>query len=74
MVVPELKLSQVAVQVLLADGMIDAVAPAFHDREEAFDRVAVIVAPDVFTGTVGCRFMAAFELFANRRYRRSSHP
>src|SRR3954467_10544487 len=48
MVVPEFKLTQVAVQVLLADGMIDAVQAALHSREKPLNSIAMHVTACVF--------------------------
>ena len=52
-VVPEIELAKVAVQVLLAAMMIDALQAALeHRKEEAFNGVRMNVATDVFLGAV----------------------
>jgi len=53
MVVPEIKLSSVAMQMGFTDVMIDAVDPTLEDREEIFDRVGMPeVGTDIFLGAV----------------------
>lgn len=39
--VAEIELSEVAMQVRLADVLVNAVHPAFQDREETFDGVGM---------------------------------
>lgn len=55
MVIPELELTQVAVQVFFADRMVYAVQATFHDGEETLYRVAVRVAANVLAVAVNRR-------------------
>ena len=48
-VVAELILRKIAVQVLFADRMVNAVDTALHDGEEAFNGVAVNISPRTYS-------------------------
>src|SRR5690348_8791435 len=52
MVIAEVEFSKVAVQMLLAAMLIDALHAALEDRKEAFDRVRMHKAATVFTASV----------------------
>jgi hypothetical protein len=58
LVVSEIEFGQIALQVLLADVVIRPRNAALKDREVAFDRIGVGIAPDVFADTVVDRLMA----------------
>ena len=64
-VVAELKLAQVAVQVFLADAVIDTVQTAPHQPKEPLDSVRVHVAARVLVAAMPHRFMAASEVLAD---------
>src|SRR3546814_7994323 len=49
--VTEIKLRQIAVQMLLAAMLVDAAHPTFEDREKAFNGVGVDIATDIFQGS-----------------------
>lgn len=66
-VVAELVFSKVAVQMLLADAVIDTIQPTFHDTEKSLDRVAVNVADDVLFDAVLRVRVAALEVVADAR-------
>lgn len=57
-VVAEIKLGQIALQVLRIAMLIDACHAALEDREHAFDGIGVHIAPSVFLTTVIDGFMA----------------
>lgn len=56
-VVAEIELGEVAEQVLLSAVLVDAFHAALEDREEAFNRVGVNAAADIFAGGVLDRLM-----------------
>jgi hypothetical protein len=58
MVVAEVKFLQLAVKVLLAAMLIDALHAAFENAEVAFNGVGVNVAANVFLGAVADGFVS----------------
>src|SRR5262245_28725053 len=64
-VMPELELSKIAVKVLLADTVIDAVETATEHPEETFDAVGMHRPAHIFALGVTDGFMATLELFAD---------
>jgi hypothetical protein len=67
--IPEIELGEIAMQVLLADVLIDAIDPALKDREEVFRGISVGIAADVFVlrvndGLVAREFLARFPVNA----------
>lgn len=58
----KLVLGQIAVQVLPANGMVNAVHAALHCGKEALDGVRMNVTPDVLFGAVADSVMTAEKL------------
>jgi hypothetical protein len=59
--IAEIKFGQIPMQVSLAHVLIDAVDPALHDREVAFDGVGIVVIPDIFLRRVAHDAMVGVE-------------